>query len=225
MTRAEIIAMFRADNSEIPDRVISDAKLHNWALVGDKLVCAISRCIVADITFNSVVTTSVYDTRYDLIEKIDKFYDIDDYPGGGTSFDDKPLGKTTVAELDQETPTWRTRSAGTPKKYYRRGKYLYFDRPVDTADLEIRVYAVLVSDDFNNDNIIPFNQLTYLEPFHNAINKYLQWQAKLEVGKPQEAAKAEKDFYDFVAFMKKMITGGKVSPIRFQPGNSYQPRV
>jgi hypothetical protein len=223
MTRAEIVAMFRADNTDIPERVISNAKLHNWALVGDKLVCAISRCIVTDVVFNSVVTTSVYNTRFDLTDEIDKFYDIDENPGGGVSFDDDPLDKTTVAELDSETPTWRTRSAGTPSKYYRRGKYVYFDRPIKTADLEIRVYAVLISDDFSNDNIMPYNQLTYLEPFHNGINKYLTWQAKLEIGKPQEAAKAEKDFYDFTNFMKRMITGGKVSAIRFQPGNYYQP--
>ena len=225
MTRAEIIAMFRADNPDIPDRVISDAKLHNWALVGDKIVCAISRCIVADEVFNSVATTSVYDTRYDLTDKIGKFYDIDDFPGGGVSFDDDPLDKTTVAELDHETPTWRTRSAGTPKKYYRRGKYVYFDRPIKTAALEIRIYAVLVSENFNNDNITPYNQLTYLEPFHNGINKYLQWQAKIQVGKPGEAQIAQKEFYDFATFMKKMITGGKVSVIRYQPGSSYQSGV
>lgn len=217
MTRAEIIAQFRAENREITTRVATDTVLENWLLLGDKEVCAITRCIVSDVVFNSVVSTSVYDTRYDLEAEIDKFYDIDEFPGGGVSFDDKSLTKTTVAELDKESPTWRTGSAGTPKKWYRRGGNLYFDRPVSTADLEIRVYTVLVSDDFDDDDIMPFNQLGYLEPFHSSLVKYLQWKAKEKVGKPGEGAKARQEFLDYCQWMKKMIGGNKYGPIRLVP--------
>lgn len=217
MTRREIIDMFRVENPEITERVVTDVSLNDWCLIGDKIICAITRCIVSDFVISSVVSTSVYSTKYDLTTEEPKFYDIDEFPGGGISFDDDPLDKTTIAELDTESPTWRTRSAGTPKKWYRRGKYLYFDRPVETADLEIRIYAILVSDDFNNDDITPYNQLAHLEPFHNGINKYLQWQAKLKVGKEQDAAIAEKAFYDFANWMKKMIGGNKFGPITFIP--------
>lgn len=217
MTRAEIIDMFRAENPEITERVATNTVLNNWCEVGDKLICALTRCIVGDAVFNSVASTSSYDTRYNLTAEITKFYDIDDYPGGGVSFDDDPLDKTSVAELDNENSSWRTRAAGVPEKYYRRGKWLYFDRPIKTAALEIRVYAVLISDDFDNDSKTPYNELEYLEPFHNGINKYLQWQAKLKVGKPEEGPIAQKEFYDFAAMMKKVIGGGKYSPIYFQP--------
>lgn len=217
MTRSEIITRFRAENPEVSSRVATDVVLNNWCLDADKIICAITRCIVSDETFDSIASSSVYLTRYDLTDRIDKFYDIDKYPGGSISFDNNPLEETTVSELDCLTPSWRTRSAGTPKKYYRRGKWLYFDRPVETAGLEIRVYAVLISDDFDNDTKTPFNELTYLEPFHNGINKYLQWQAKLKVGKPEEATVAEKDFYSFAEFMKKTIGGGKYGKIYFQP--------
>jgi hypothetical protein len=221
MTRSQIISSFRAENKEFPANVISDTVLNSWALAGDKIVCALSRCIVGDTVFNSVATTSVYNTKYDLTNLISKFQDIDEYPGGGVSFNNKPLDSTTVSELDEETPNWRTRSAGIPLKYYRRGKFLYFDRPVATADLEIRVYTVLVSDDFDNDNKTPFNQLSFLEPYHNAINKYLQWQAKISKAEPQDAQKSEKDFYDFISMMKKNLSGGKYGSIRFQPKTGY----
>lgn len=217
MTRAQIISQFRSENPEITARAIDDPVLNNWCLAGDKIVCALSRCIVSDVEFHSVTSTSVYSTKYDLANLISKFQDIDDFPGGGVSFDNVPLTKTTVAELDAETPTWRKRSAGTPTKYYRRGNFLYFDRPVKTSALDIRVYVVLVSDDFDNDNKTPFNQLTFLEPYHNAINKYLQWQAKISKGEPQDALKAEQDFYGFIKTMTKNIGGGKYSPIRFEP--------
>lgn len=217
MTREEIIAQFRVDNPEITERVMSDPVLHNLCLNGDKLICAITRCIVGDYAFDSVVSTSVYDTKYDITSYIPKFYDIDDMPGGGVSFDDTPLTKTTVSELDHLSPTWRTRSAGIPKKWYRRGKYLYFDRPIATAALDIKVYAVLISDDFNNDDIIPYNQLTYLEPFHPGILEYLKWQAKRKVGKPGEASEAQKEFIDYTTMMKKQIGGNIHGKIYFQP--------
>jgi len=217
MTRNEIIEAFRDENPTIDKRVVSDAVLYDWCKVGDKIICALTRCIVTDVAFDSVVTTSVYNTRYDLSHEIDKFYDIDDFPGGGVSYDDDPLEKTTVAELDELTPNWRTNSAGTPDKYYRRGKWLYFNCPVSTAAKEIRVYAVLVSDDFDNDSKTPYNELSYLEPFHNGINKYLQWQAKIKTRETQDAATAKAEFYDYATWMKKMIGGNKFGPIRFIP--------
>ena len=216
MILSEMIEIFRLECPDIPDRKVSDALLKKWAKLGDKEVCALTRCIVSDFTLTSVVSTSVYDTKYDLTTEEPKFYDIDDFPGGGVSYDDEPLVKTTVSELDAGDSSWRTRSAGTPKKYYRRGKFLYFDYPVKTAS-EVRVYAALVSDDFNTDDITPYNQLGYLEPFHQAIVKYLIWKAKAKEGEPQARQLAAKEFYDYIAWMKKMITAGKVSKIQFIP--------
>ena len=93
------------------------------------------------------------------------------------------------------------------------------------SDLEIRVYVVLVSDNFDDDAKTPFNQLTYLEPYHNAIVKYLTWQGKIKLREPADAAKAEADFYGFIKMMTKNIGGGKVSSIRFQPvANMYNPQ-
>lgn len=224
MNRAEIVTMFRTENPEISSRVISNALLHEWILIGDKEICAETRCVVSDFTFDSLVTSSVYLTRYDLTTQESKFYDIDDYPGGGVSFDDEPLEKTSVAALDEEDENWRTRSAGTPDKYYTRGKWLYFDRPVETAGEEIRVYAVLVSDDFDNDNKAPYNELTYLEPFHYAVVLFLQKKAKMKVGKRVDELKAIREYNAYITWMKKMIVSKKAVSIQFRPTpNRYQP--
>jgi len=155
--------------------------------------------------------------------EISKFFDIDVFPGGGVSFDDTPLEMTAVSELDQLTPTWRENSAGKPKKWYRRGKYLYFDRPVSSSydELDIRVYAVLVSDDFNDDDIMPYNQLPYLEPFHSGIVEYLKWQGKRKIGKPEDAAQAEKEFMNYTTWMKRQLAGGKSSKILYRKSEAY----
>ena len=63
MTRSEIVQQFRDENKEIPSRIIADSVLNGWLLIGDKLFCSITRCIVGDTSFNSAVSTSVYLTR------------------------------------------------------------------------------------------------------------------------------------------------------------------
>jgi len=217
MILSDIILMFRTENPDISDRVITDALLKNWCLIGDKEFCAVTRCIISDFTFSSITSTTVYATKYDLITYESKFYDIDTYPGGGVSFDNDILKETSVSELDKLTPTWRTRSASYPRKFYRRGQHLYFDYPISStySSKTVRVYSILVSDDFSNDSQEPYNQLGYLKPFHYGMVKYLKWKAKEKVGKPNEGAQAGKEFRDYALWAKKEIGGGKYSPIRF----------
>lgn len=222
MIRSAIIQQFRDENKEIPSRIIGDTVLNGWLLTGDKIFCAVTRCIVDEGTFNSAISSSVYLTRYDLTILITKFYDIDEYPGGGVIYDDDPMTKTTIAELDAESPNWRSRTAGTPKKWYRRGKYLYFDRPVSEVKT-IRVYSVLISDDWNAD-VAPYNQLTFMEPYHDGMVKYIDWKAKAHINKEVEAAQARKEFLDYAAWVKKTLGGTKFGNIRFVPKSGvYQP--
>lgn len=215
MTRAEIVEKFRAENPDITTKVISNALLYAWAKQGDKEICAMTRCITDQD--GTTITTAEDDTHYDLTVQITKFYDIDEFPGGGVTYNDDRLKKTTIAELDELHPGWRDRESGTPREYYRRGGWLYLDRAIDSNAYDLKVYAVLISDDFDDDAKTPYNQFSYLSPFHDGINKYLQWRAKAKVGKQQEAQIAKQEFTDYAAWMKSMITGGKTSAIRLVP--------
>ena len=221
MNRAEILTVFRSDNPELTDRVMTDAAAYAYLKEGDKEECAISKCIVGDTTFSSVASSTVYTAKYDLTTLIDKFYAIDDNPGGGVIFDGDPLDKTTVAELDMLSSSWRSRSAGTPKKWYVRGNYLYFDRPVLTAGLDIMVYTALVSEDFDNDLKEPFNSLQYLRPFHIALVKYLKAMGKAKIGKPQEAQQAMQDFREYCLWFGKETKGNRFGKIYLQPKAGY----
>lgn len=213
MNRAEVISMFRTENPEITTRVISNALLGDWCKVGDKEICAITRCIVGKHT----ITTSENDSYWDLTNEITNFYSIDEYPGGGVAYNGKRLKETSIAQLDRDTPSWRSNDAGTPKKYYRRGKYLYLDRPIDSEADDIDIYSVLISDDFDSDEKLPFNQLTYLEPFHTAMIFYLQKRAKMKIGKTGEEGKALREYNDYVMWMKKEIKGEVYSAIYLEP--------
>ena len=59
--------------------------------------------------------------------------------------------------------------------------------------------------------------LTYLEPFHPAILKFLQWKAKAKVGKREDAERARQEFVEYTLWMKKEIGGMKYTAIRFEP--------
>lgn len=212
MNRAEIKEVFRTENPEITTNVVTDAQLNIWCKQADKVICAIARCITGSISF----TSASDEESWKLTDKDPKFYDIDENPGGGVAYNNKRLGKTTKADLDSESPNWRTRDSGTPKKYYRRGEYIYFDRPVDDAKT-IDIDIVKISDDFDDDSKTPYNQLSYLEPFHYGINKYLQWKAKWKVRKYEEAQIAKEDFFDYAKWMKKELIGGKFGIIHIKP--------
>lgn len=214
MTRSEIVSQFREENPEITSRVITDTVLNSWLLFGDKDFCSRTRCIVDQD--GTTISTTEDDQYYDLTSEITSFFDIDEYPGGGVTYNDKRLTMTTIAELDRESPNWRSRDNGTPKKYYRRGPYMYLDRPVGSDEYDIKVYAVLKSNDFDSD-VAPYNELTHLEPFHYGLVKWLKWKAKEKIGKRQDAIKAQAEYVDYTKWVKLELGGGKYGPIYLAP--------
>lgn len=218
MTRLEIIDRFRQENPEITDRVITDAALNSWCLVGNQEICARARLIVSDDTFDAVED----EDSYDLTNELTDFYDIDELPGGGVAYIDtdsneKRIVKKSIAELDDLSSSWRTADSGTPKYYYRRGQYLHlYPAPDDTIE-SIHVYFVQVAEDFDDDTKTPYNELTHLEPFHYGIVKYLALRAKAKVGKPQDSEIARTEYEEYIKWIKKEIGGGKHGPIFLRP--------
>jgi hypothetical protein len=213
MIRSEIIQMFRDECPEIPSRVIGDTTLNAWCLVGDKEFCADSRCIVDQD--GTTITTVANEQYYDLTAEITNFYDIDDCPGSGVLYNGKRLKKATMAELDLEAPNWRARDAGTPRKWYRRGKYLYLDRKIGTDAEDLIIYSVLISTDWSTD-VAPFNELTNLEPYHYAMVLYLVKKAKAKVGKPEEAVAAQAEYNAYMRWAKGQLGGNKYGSVFFR---------
>ena len=220
MTRLEILNTFRQENPAVTTRVLKDTVLHSWLKEGNREICARTRCIVDQD--GTTITTTEDDQYYDLTDKIDNFQDIDSYPGGGVTYKDKRIEEKTIAQLDQESPNWRSRSAGTPKAYYRRGQWLYLDRPIDSNAEDIKIYSVLRVDDFDDDDKIPFNELGYLIPYNYALVYYLQKRAKMAKGKKGEEIKALQEYEAYIKWFKKEIGGGKYTAINYIKDSSYK---
>lgn len=215
MTRAELRAKFRAENPEVTVRVISDTTLNEWMKTANKEVCCETRCIVTNES--EIIESIVGRKYYDLESEISNFHDIDDMPGGGVYYDDKPLLKASPGEMNRLSRSWRTASNGTPKRYWRRGKYLRLDRGPDTANVDIAVDCILRPEDFDADSKEPFNGLQHLQDFSDSINKYLQWRTKDLIGKEGESDKAFKNYLTYIAWMKKRVKGSKYGAIYIQP--------
>lgn len=213
MTREEIVEMFQTENPEITTRVISNALLADWLEVGDKDVCARTRCIVDQGT---TIATAENDESWVLTDEVTRFYDINEFPGGGVTYNAKRLQMTTIPELDMIASNWRGRSAGTPTKYYRQGNYLYVDRPIDSNAYTLKIYSVLIPSDFDADTKTPYDQLTYLEPYHYGLVKWLNWKAKAKIGKPQEALVARQEYLEYIEDMKLQLGGGKFGKVFFR---------
>lgn len=205
MNRLEIRQKFREENPEITDRVVTDAVLNAWLLSGNREVCCLTRCIVSEESYNLQATVNIQ--KYDLTENISKFYDIDDMPGGGVYYNDKPLTKSSQGEMNQTASRWKARTAGTPKFYWRRGKYLWLDCPAAATGDDIEIDYILLPDAFDSDAKYPFNELDHLQTFDDALVKYLQLRNKQRVGKQEEASIARQDYKDYVDWMKKTVSG------------------
>lgn len=216
MTRSEIRTDFRTENPEVTDRVITDALLNTWMIKANREICAETRCIVTNVseTFNTVANTQYYD----LSLQVDNFFDIDDYDGGGVYYNDVALQKSSPAEMNSSNRRWRSLAAGTPKKWWMKGKYLWFDRMPDAAQ-DVDVDCILIPDDFDSDSKEPFNELGHLQTYADSINKYLQWRCKEKIGKKEDAAIAKSSYVDYVLWMKKIIRKAKASPIYLKPSS------
>ena len=210
MIRSEIIQMTRDEVPGIDTRSVSDTLMQNWCLEGNKDFCARARCIIDQA--GTTITTTAGDTYWDLTAEITNFYDIDTLLGG-VLYNNKPLVNTSIAELDEETNgAWRSYSAGTPLKWFRRGQYLYVERAIDASADDLLIYSVLLPDDWNT-NIAPYNALTYLAPYHYGMVLYLKWRALSKIGKKEAAATAMAEYFEYAKWTKGQLGATKFIPI------------
>ena len=215
MTRSEIIQMARDEVPEIDTRAVSDTLAQNWCQEGDKDFCARTRCIVDHE--GTTITTAENEYYWDLESEIMGFYDIDESPGGGVLYNNVPLEKTTIAELDAETDgAWRDYSSGTPEKWFRHGKYLHVERAIDSNTYDLLIYSVLNSDDWDSD-VAPYNQLTHLTPYHYGMVKYLVWKMKSKISKREAASDALQEYVAYTEWVKLQLGGNKYGPINLVP--------
>jgi len=217
MNREETRARFRQENPDVTDRVLTDAQLNSWLIEGNLNFSTQCRLITETVTIQSISGTG----SYSLATAEPNLIDIDEFPGGGVSYNNKRITMTSKANLDVEHTSWRDYADGTPKEYFRRGEYIYFDRAPDTSDVDIDVDLIITPDDFNDDSLTPFNGLVHLNPYHYGLVLYVTARAKAKVGKDNDKIAATTEYQDYVAWCKKTVQGNTISSMRFVPPVSF----
>ena len=218
MNRGDIKNRFREENPEITDRVITDTALNNWCIEGNLEIATETRAIKDEFTFTSVVDQFQYNLTSNVLTDQSvadtKFYDIDDDPGGGVEYDGKRIDKSSMSAIAELRNRWRYAASGTPTRWFLRSGELWFDKKSSAAKT-VRVYTIQIAESFNDDNITPFNQLTFLEPYHPGIVKYLQYRAKQKIGDEKEGLRARQEYLEYRQDMKNAIQASDRSSIRF----------
>ncbi len=215
MTRSEIISQFRQENPEVTARVITDTVLNSWLKEGNKNFCARTRCLV-DQEGTEIAGLVEGDDNFDLTDKITSFFDVDEWPGGGLVYNNKRLERVTIGDLDRRKSQWRTQGNGIPRKWFRRGPFVYLERGLPASPDTLLVYAVLKPTDWITD-IAPYNAETHLEPFHYGMVEWLVWKAKKKVGKGSAEQKALASYLDYIKWVKNELGGGKYARIDLVP--------
>ena len=220
MTRGEIITRFRQENPEITTNVAADSVLQSWCEIGDKEIGTRVRLVKGDTTFAATVSQS----SYTLTNEITNFYDIDEFPGGGVEYNANRLVLETPSSLGEKRSSWGSASDGTPIDYYRRQGNLVLGRPPDATN-NIKVWTVLIPNALDDDSKTPFNQLSYLEPYHYSLVLYLKMRIFMgKVKKKDQGAMAQQEYESYINWMKKEINRGTYTPIQLRPGTNYKGR-
>lgn len=219
MLMSDIMQRFRDENPELDQSTISDTTLQAWLLIGDQEVCMDQRLITVENVNIPAVTGH---NQYNLTSLNSFFYDINEsYSGGLVYYNNtgyyKRIYPQSKAWLDNNYSQWRTATDGTPRWYYRQNNYIVVYPTPDSTIVNFNIDLVLLSNPFINLNQVPYNAYAYLAPFHYALVLYLQWRAKIKIGKDEEGMAAYKLYQQYLQWMRKYVQGGRMGVIEFRP--------
>ena len=219
MLMSDIIQRFRDENPELDQSTIPDATLQSFLLIGDQEVCMDQRLVTIE---NVNIPVIAGQNTYSLTALNSLFFDINESYGGGlvyynTSGYYKRVYPQTKAWLDNNYSQWRTAQTGVPRWYYRSGSNIVVYPTPDSTVSYMNVDLVLLSNPFTQLNQTPYNQIPYLAPFHYALVVYLQWRAKIKIGKDEEGKAAYALYQQYLQWMRKTLQGGRYGTIEFRP--------
>jgi hypothetical protein len=218
MTRQEIRERFRQENPDITLRTIDDATLNLWIDEGQMDMASTCKFIVDDLTF----TTSASVLSYDLSTLSDRFFTIDDKTSG-IFYDDELLLQASAAQLANKDRKFKQNTTGTPKYWYRRKNIIYLDK-YPQASKTLVIPCVLFTNDITSDSDIPFDSLAYLSPIHYGLVAYLSWNAKVKLGKKDEASLSFQKYQLYLEKGKQLIDANRLGTVYLSPvAGVYQP--
>lgn len=209
-------AVVRAINKTTLELILNEATLD---------VALRTICLETDTTFN-VVADQV---EYDITTNVSDFLVISD---GGLWWNDgsqwQELIPKTIKWLNENIPTWRNMSSGTPQYYAQYGDKLLIHPASDTALADgLKLYYGKKPQTMTASGHYPFGyttEIARLAPLSEAILAYWEWKALKILGKKQESLAAKfQEYLEIIADKIRLIN--RVPNIAAHKKTKYQGRI
>jgi hypothetical protein len=219
MTRQEIREMFYEQTTEADKlRNAKETTIDSWLTEGEKDFVMRTYCIVEEYS----TTTTLNVRNYDLLDLEPLFLDVD-IDSGGVWYDDESLTQTTQSQLSNEDRKWRNHLGGTVNKWWLRKSTVWLDKN-PKASKTLIVSIAKKPNPLIQDSQIPFDELSYLEPYHIALVKYLQMRFKSSLGKEEGAMISKSEYEGYINECKDRLSTGRSGSASFEPmPGIYQP--
>lgn len=145
MTLAQLLEQLRIELDDVEeDYLWSDAELTRYLNEAEKEACRRARLIIdstlPDVTeINVTASTPVCDVDPRIIRILDVI----------PSWDNRPLRRTTMQEMNLQEPSWRERTDARPQHYiadYGTNQIRIFPIPTVSGLLRLRVYRIPIEE-------------------------------------------------------------------------------
>ena len=162
---------------------------------GKDELCSITRCLPENSKFDVVAEQAEYDltsslTRFIMPQESGCWWNA----GDGTTTNWQKLDAVTIKWLDENKPSWRDSSSGSPLYYYIEGDKLNIHPKPSTALTNgLWMYYFQKSEDMSNDAHFPFggaNEISRLAILSEAILLYWEMRANFMLNEEELALRA-----------------------------------
>lgn len=145
MTLSELIAQLRIELDDTEeDYLWSDAELTRYLNEAEKEACRRARLIIDSSNVEvTVIDVDAGDPVCDVDPRVIRILE------AVPTWDNRPLRRTTMQELNLQEPTWRDRVDARPQHYiadYATNQIRIFPIPSVTGQLRLRVYRIPLED-------------------------------------------------------------------------------
>lgn len=161
----------------------TDTELNFLINQGQREICDETYCLYTSSSITTVAGTQEYTLDSD-IQFVDRVI-----------YDNLPLVKKTIQELDREISTWLSTSSGTPTSYYidyEKKRVGVYPKP-GTGTLIL--YHQMIPTDLSSDADIPFNTVYKYYPYHHVIIDYVLSYIYYQIGDQKKYDWAQQRYY------------------------------
>lgn len=197
----------------------TDAQLNQRIEMAQLDIIARSRGLTNTTYYTMVTSISVYALPQDLLTTNRVAYYIRNTTGAY-----KKMERMTLLGLDEWNNYWQQLANGLPERYYIWSSTIGIVPPPTVSYSgynNLRIDYTVIPSSFVSDTSVPFNNVTYLYPYHELIIWYVVYWCKMDEKLYQESTFFGNRYYDLLKIMYQELNSKEDWFPDFKFGNYY----